>query len=176
MASNTSKTARASVRAGQATGGALSVLGEFKYVIPLNGGKHAYVRNLTNGKTNHLRTDSDAFVEEIRMLAARRPRHQAPGRVRRRWPRPTRPTAGTSPRSASSTPASSRPPDLTTAFHRPVTRDPRSGRRPVAIASVSSLATSAAAAVLALATEWSRMRARGVAVLGIDDVAGRPAA
>jgi len=70
VASNTSKTARASVRAGQAAGGALSVLGEFKYVIPLNGGKHAYVRNLTNGKTNHLRTDSDAFIEEIRTLAA----------------------------------------------------------------------------------------------------------
>ncbi|MET7471489.1 hypothetical protein ACFYON_16165 [Micromonospora sp. NPDC005686] len=71
MASNTSKTARASVRAGQAgQGGALSVLGEFKYLIPLNGGKHAYVRNLTNGKTVHLRTDSDAFVEEIRVLAA----------------------------------------------------------------------------------------------------------
>ncbi|MEV0153995.1 hypothetical protein AB0H57_09685 [Micromonospora sp. NPDC050686] len=70
MASNTSKTARASVRAGQAgQGGALSVLGEFKYVIPLNGGKHAYVRNLTNGKTVHLRTDSEAFVEEIRVLA-----------------------------------------------------------------------------------------------------------
>jgi hypothetical protein len=69
VASNTSKTARASVRAGQATGGALSVLGEFKYVIPLNSGKHAYVRNLTNGKTVHLRTDSDAFVEEIRVLA-----------------------------------------------------------------------------------------------------------
>jgi hypothetical protein len=71
VASNTSKTARASVRAGQAgQGGALSVLGEFKYVIPLNGGKHAYVRNLTNGKTNHLKTDSDAFVEEIRVLAS----------------------------------------------------------------------------------------------------------
>ena len=70
MASNTSKTARASVRAGQAAGGALSVLGEFKYLIPLNSGKHAYVRNLTNGKTAHLRTDSDAFVEEIRVLAA----------------------------------------------------------------------------------------------------------
>jgi hypothetical protein len=70
VASNTSKTARASVRAGQATaGGALSVLGEFKYLIPLNNGKHAYVRNLTNGKTVHLRTDSDAFVEEIRVLA-----------------------------------------------------------------------------------------------------------
>lgn len=70
MASNTSKTARASVRAGQAgQGGALSVLGEFKYLIPLNGGKHAYVRNLTNGKTSHLRTDSEAFVEEIRVLA-----------------------------------------------------------------------------------------------------------
>ena len=70
MASNTSKTARASVRAGQAgQGGALSVLGEFKYLIPLNNGKHAYVRNLTNGKTLHLRTDSDAFVEEVRVLA-----------------------------------------------------------------------------------------------------------
>ena len=71
MASNTSKTARASVRAGQAgaAGGALSVLGEFKYLIPLNSGKYAYVRNLTNGKTVHLRTDSDAFVEEIRVLA-----------------------------------------------------------------------------------------------------------
>lgn len=69
MASNTSKTARASVRAGQAgQGGALSVLGEFKYLIPLNGGKHAYVRNLTNGKTTRLSTDSDAFVEEIRVL------------------------------------------------------------------------------------------------------------
>jgi hypothetical protein len=67
----TSKTARASVRAGQNTaGGALSVLGEFKYVIPLNEGKNAYVRNLTNGKTVHLRTDSTAFVEEIRVLAA----------------------------------------------------------------------------------------------------------
>ena len=71
MASNTSKTARASVRAGQAgsAGGALSVLGEYKYLIPLNNGKSAYVRNLTNGKTTHLRTDSDAFVEEIRVLA-----------------------------------------------------------------------------------------------------------
>jgi hypothetical protein len=71
VASNTSKTARASVRAGQAAGqgGALSVLGEFKYLIPLNRGKHAYVRNLTNGKTVHLATDSDAFVAEVRVLA-----------------------------------------------------------------------------------------------------------
>src|SRR5947208_15698844 len=71
VASNTSKTARASVRAGQAgaAGAALSVLGEFKYLIPLNHGKNAYVRYLTNGKTLHLRTDSDAFVEEIRTLA-----------------------------------------------------------------------------------------------------------
>ena len=69
MASNTSKTARASVRAGEAKGGALSVLGEFKYLIPPNKGKHAHVRNLTNGKTLHLSTSSDAFVEEIRTLA-----------------------------------------------------------------------------------------------------------
>jgi hypothetical protein len=70
VASNTSKTARASVRAGQATGGALSVLGEFKYLIPLNNGRSAYVRNLTNGRVEHLRTDSERFVEEIRSLAA----------------------------------------------------------------------------------------------------------
>jgi len=70
VASNTSKTARASVRAGQSTGGALSVLGEFKYLIPLANGRFAYVRNLTNGRTNHLKTDSDAFVEEIRVLSA----------------------------------------------------------------------------------------------------------
>lgn len=70
MASNTSKTARASVRAGQGAAGALSVLGEFKYLIPLADGKFVYVRNLTNGKTARLRTDSDAFAEEIRVLAA----------------------------------------------------------------------------------------------------------
>jgi hypothetical protein len=70
VASNTSKTARASVRAGEAKGGALSVLGEYKYLIPLNKGKHAYVRNLTNGRTTHMSTSSDAFVEEIRVLTA----------------------------------------------------------------------------------------------------------
>ena len=70
MASSTSKTARASVRAGEAKGGALSVLGEYKYLIPLANGRFAYVRNLTNGKTAHLKTDSEAFVEEIRILAA----------------------------------------------------------------------------------------------------------
>jgi hypothetical protein len=70
VAGNTSKTARASVRAGQSTGGALSVLGEYKYLIPLANGRFAYVRNLTNGKTAHLKTNSDAFVEEIRVLAA----------------------------------------------------------------------------------------------------------
>lgn len=70
MASNTSKTARASVRAGQSgPGGAVSVLGEYKYLIPLDNGKHAYVRNLTNGRTAHLPTDSEEFIEEIRVLA-----------------------------------------------------------------------------------------------------------
>ena len=71
MASNTSKTARASVRAGQSSaGGALSVLGEFKYLIPLNNGKPADRRPLTTGRTAPLATDSEAFVEEIRTLAA----------------------------------------------------------------------------------------------------------
>jgi hypothetical protein len=72
VASNTSKTARASVRAGQAgaAGGALSVLGEFKYLIPLDSGRFAYVRNLTNGRTVRLKTTSDEFTEEIRTLVA----------------------------------------------------------------------------------------------------------
>lgn len=70
MAGNTSKTARASVRAGQAgQGGGLSVLGEYKYLIPLNQGKHVYIRNLTTGKTVHLATDSEAFTSEIKTLA-----------------------------------------------------------------------------------------------------------
>lgn len=69
MARNTSKTARASVRAAQGGGaGSLSVLGEIKYLIPLNGGRHAYVRNITTGRTPRLATDSEAFVEEIRTL------------------------------------------------------------------------------------------------------------
>jgi len=65
-----SKTSRASVRAGSGSGsGAVNVLGEVKYVIPLNHGRNAYVRNITTGRTPNLRTDSEAFVEEIRMLA-----------------------------------------------------------------------------------------------------------
>jgi hypothetical protein len=68
VASNTSKTARASVRAGQSAGAALSVLGEFKYLIPLDSGRFAYVRNLISGQTTRLRTTSDEFAEEIRAL------------------------------------------------------------------------------------------------------------
>jgi hypothetical protein len=68
MATRTSKTARASVRAGQSAG-AQSVLGQFKYLIPLNNGKHAYVRDLLTGTTARLRTDSEEFVELIRALS-----------------------------------------------------------------------------------------------------------
>jgi hypothetical protein len=69
VASNTSKTARASVRAGAAGAGqSITVLGEYKYLIPLNGGRNAYVRNITTGRTPNLRTDSDAFVAEIKAL------------------------------------------------------------------------------------------------------------
>ncbi|QSB06255.1 hypothetical protein [Natronoglycomyces albus] len=68
MAANTSKTARASVRAGQSKSSGLSVLGEFKYLIPLNKGKHVYVRNITNGQTVHHAVDSEAIVEELKVL------------------------------------------------------------------------------------------------------------
>ncbi|WP_019876538.1 hypothetical protein [Sporichthya polymorpha] len=71
MSGKQSKTSRASVRAGAgAASGAVNVLGEVKYVIPLNQGKNAYIRNITTGRTPNVRTNSDAFVEEIRTLAA----------------------------------------------------------------------------------------------------------
>jgi hypothetical protein len=66
-----SKTARASVRAASgAANAAVTVLGEYTYLVPLNHGRNAYVRNLLTGRTPNLRTDSDAFVDEIRALAA----------------------------------------------------------------------------------------------------------
>ena len=70
MAANTSKTARASVKAGRkGNDKELNVLGEFKYLIPLNNGKHVYLRNLLDGRSLHLATDSDAFVEAVKALA-----------------------------------------------------------------------------------------------------------
>ncbi|WP_199041219.1 hypothetical protein [Glycomyces salinus] len=71
MAANTSKTARASVKAGQKAGkaGGLNVLGEFKYLIPLNKGKHVYLRDLTDGSTKHFATGSDDFAEAVKVLA-----------------------------------------------------------------------------------------------------------
>lgn len=69
MAEPKSKTARQAVRAGGgAGGGGLTFLGEHRYLVPLNNGKHAYVRNLTTGKTKRLKTSSEAFVDEIRQL------------------------------------------------------------------------------------------------------------
>lgn len=70
MAGKQSKTARASVRAaGAGNSGGISVLGEIKFLVPLNRGKNAYVRNIVAGRTPNLRTDSEAFTEEIRQLA-----------------------------------------------------------------------------------------------------------
>jgi hypothetical protein len=66
-----SKTARASVRAASSgAASAVTVLGEYTYLIPLNRGRNAYVRNPVTGRTPNLRTDSDAFVDEICILAA----------------------------------------------------------------------------------------------------------
>jgi hypothetical protein len=66
----TSKTARASVAAGQrGAGGGVTVLGEMKFLIPLNLGKHVYVRNISTGRTEHCATDSDKLVEQLRTLA-----------------------------------------------------------------------------------------------------------
>lgn len=69
MAGKQSKTARASVRAGSGSSAVPQTLGEVRYLIPLNHGKNVYVRNIVAGKTRNLRTDSEAFAEEIRGLA-----------------------------------------------------------------------------------------------------------
>jgi hypothetical protein len=68
VAGKQSKTARASVRAASSGGPALQALGDIKYLIPLNHGRNAYVRNIVVRRTLNLRTDSEAFVEEIRSL------------------------------------------------------------------------------------------------------------
>ena len=69
MSGKQSKTARASVRAASSGGaGALQTLGDIRYLIPLNHGRNAYVRNIVAGRTLNLRTDSEEFVEEIRSL------------------------------------------------------------------------------------------------------------
>lgn len=72
MSGKQSKTSRASVRAGAGAGGAgnISALGEVKYLIPLNRGRNAYVRNISTGQSPNLKTDSEDFVELIRALAA----------------------------------------------------------------------------------------------------------
>lgn len=69
MAQQSSKTTRRAVRAGTATGSGLTSLGEQRYLVPLNRGRHAYVRNLTTGKTRHVATDSASFIDELRSLA-----------------------------------------------------------------------------------------------------------
>lgn len=71
MAGKTSKTARASVRAGAGgKGAAITFLGEIKFLVPLNGGRHVYIRNVQSGYMPHLRTDSDQLVEEVKSLSA----------------------------------------------------------------------------------------------------------
>lgn len=70
MAQKQSKTARASTRAGGGVGGAgVTFLGEVKFLIPLNGGRNAYVRNVVTGRMPNVRTDSEAFTNEIKELA-----------------------------------------------------------------------------------------------------------
>ncbi|MGH8869114.1 MAG: hypothetical protein ACRDYU_14125 [Actinomycetes bacterium] len=65
-----SKTSRASVRAGSGAGkGAITFLGEIKFIVPCHGGRYAYVRNVVTGKMPHVTTDSDRFADEVRSLA-----------------------------------------------------------------------------------------------------------
>ena len=71
MSGKQSKTSRASVRAGAGSAaGQISALGEVKFLIPLNNGKNAYVRNISTGQSPNLKTNSEAFVELIRTLSA----------------------------------------------------------------------------------------------------------
>lgn len=65
-AGKVSKNQRTSRPAGAS--GPVQLLGEQKVLIPLNGGKHAYVR--VNGRSIHAATDSQAFVDAVTQLDA----------------------------------------------------------------------------------------------------------
>lgn len=67
-----SKTARASTRAGQsgaADAVATALHSDINRIVPLDGGRFAYVLHPVTGKTLHLRTDSDAFDDTVAELA-----------------------------------------------------------------------------------------------------------
>lgn len=63
----TSKTARRSMPTG--SGGQTVQLGSARLLIPLNGGRNAYVRSV-DGKNPNLATSSDAFAARIGEIAA----------------------------------------------------------------------------------------------------------
>lgn len=64
--SRTSKTARQAVRAGSGTAaGGLTVTGDIVRVIPLNEGRHCYLRTV-DGRSVHVATAGPAFVELVR--------------------------------------------------------------------------------------------------------------
>lgn len=65
---NQTKAAKAVSGAGKAAGGAVSVGDGLRLLTPLNGGKHAYVNS--GGRSVHVATGADAFMEVVRDLAA----------------------------------------------------------------------------------------------------------
>jgi hypothetical protein len=68
MAGKVSKNSRTSRTGG--AGAALGNHGEQRIIIPLNSGKHAYVA--VSGKTRHVATDSQAFLDAVSDLGADR--------------------------------------------------------------------------------------------------------
>lgn len=52
-----------------AKGQGIQILGEVKFITPLNGGQHAYVNDITTGRNVKAATGSEKFVEALRNLA-----------------------------------------------------------------------------------------------------------
>lgn len=53
----------------QAKGQGIQILGEVKFITPLNKGQHAYVNDITTGRNVRAATGSETFVEALRNLA-----------------------------------------------------------------------------------------------------------
>ena len=67
-AANKNQTKAAKAVAGAAGGAAVSVGDGLRLLTPLNGGKHAYVNS--GGRSVHVATSSDAFLDTLRELVA----------------------------------------------------------------------------------------------------------
>lgn len=62
------KTARKNQQKGKANDKSFIPSPDVTRIIPLNGGQHAYILNPTNGRTHHVKVDSDEYRSLVETL------------------------------------------------------------------------------------------------------------